>query len=214
MRINRFMLALTVGTSILALGATAHAAVPHASSVPAVRDAAGPASGKHVVELGSQTQALPAVGDARPDDAMTPDVTYHTTAFTNNDGGECLDGDTNTIGNNGAKVQLWGCNGWSNQNWYWTPAPGQPTGYYTIQNGDQWQCLDGDTNTIGNNGAKVQLWGCNGWSNQTWIWNGSTLRNADKGQCLDGDTNTIPANGAKVQLWSCNGWTNQSWTWH
>ncbi|WP_280698477.1 RICIN domain-containing protein [Kitasatospora sp. GP82] len=146
--------------------------------------------------------------------SFAPRTTYHTTAFTNNDGNECLDGDTNTIPNNGAKVQLWGCNGWSNQSWYWTPVPNMPIGYYTIQNGDGWECLDGDTNTIPNNGAKVQLWGCNGWTNQKWYWNGSTLQNADGWECLDGDTNTIPNNGAKVQLWGCNGWTNQKWTYH
>ncbi|MFF7637673.1 RICIN domain-containing protein [Kitasatospora sp. NPDC008050] len=204
MRMNRFMLALTVGTSILALGTTAHAAAPRE---------AGPAAGKQVIEISSPDQ-LPGIGSARPDSAVAANVTYHTTAFTNNHGGKCLDGDTNTIGNNGAKVQLWDCNGWDNQSWYWTPAPNQPAGYYTIQNGHGWQCLDGDTNTIGNNGAKVQLWACNGWPNQTWAWGGGTLVNADKGQCLDGDLNTIGNNGAKVQLWACNGWDNQSWTWH
>ncbi|MDH6131998.1 hypothetical protein P3T37_001383 [Kitasatospora sp. MAA4] len=189
MRMNRFTLALTVGTSILALGSTAQAATP--------RDA-GP----------------PAVGSVQADSSAMPNTVYHTGKFTNNHGGQCLDGDLNTIGKNGAKVQLWGCNGWDNQGWNWTPAPGQPAGYYVIQNGHGGQCLDGDLNTIGNNGAKVQLWGCNGWDNQTWIWNGSTLRNQHGGQCLDGDLNTIGNNGAKVQLWGCNGWDNQSWTWH
>ncbi|WP_035803181.1 RICIN domain-containing protein [Kitasatospora mediocidica] len=61
----------------------------------------------------------PAVGSALAATPAAANVTYHTGAFTNNDKGQCLDGDTNTIGNNGAKVQLWACNGWSNQSWTW-----------------------------------------------------------------------------------------------
>ncbi|MBT2383512.1 RICIN domain-containing protein [Streptomyces sp. ISL-11] len=168
----------------------------------------GPAAGKRVVDIRSADQ-LPGVGSsAKP----AADVVYRTPAFTNHLGNQCLDGDRNTIPNNGAVVQLWGCNNWDNQSWYWTPAPGQPTGNYTIQNGYRSQCLDGDTNTIPNNGAKVQLWACNGWTNQIWSWNGTNLQNRLGSQCLDGDTNTIPNNGAKVQLWGCNGWTNQKWT--
>ncbi|MGE7439337.1 MULTISPECIES: RICIN domain-containing protein [Kitasatospora] len=199
-------------------GATAQAAPrDHARMAPRVTagPAVGPAAGKQVIELDSPAE-LPTTGSqSHLQSAIAKlHVVYHTTAFTNNDGGECLDGDTNTIPNNGAKVQLWACNGWSNQNWYWSPVPNKPVGYYNIQNGDGWQCLDGDTNTIPNNGAKVQLWACNGQSNQIWAWNGHTLRNVDGSQCLDGDTNTIPNNGAKVQLWACNGWNNQDWTWH
>ncbi|MDH6110287.1 hypothetical protein P3T36_004781 [Kitasatospora sp. MAP12-15] len=202
MRTNRFGFALTIGMSVLTLGIAQGATAQAAQSTHLTTHQTTPRSAMP-----------PAVGSITAD-AIAANASYRTTAFTNNDQGQCLDGDTNTIGNNGAKVQLWACNGWSNQSWVWTPAPNLPVGYYVIQNYDQGQCLDGDTNTIGNNGAKVQLWGCNGWSNQVWIWNGSTLKNYDQGQCLDGDTNTIGNNGAKVQLWACNGWTNQSWTWH
>ncbi|MFI9270253.1 RICIN domain-containing protein [Kitasatospora sp. NPDC052896] len=220
MRRTRLGLGLAFGLGALswavAPAGTAQALpVPH--SAGQLLPAAGPAAGARVVDLPSLAQ-LPTGGRRlvqKPATPASPETTYHTTAFTNNDGNECLDGDTNTIPHgNGAKVQLWACNGWSNQNWYWTPVAGMPVGYYTIQNGDGGMCLDGDTNTIPNNGAKVQLWGCNGWNNQRWYWNGSNLQNADGGECLDGDTNTIPNNGAKVQLWACNGWNNQKWTWH
>ncbi|MER5424543.1 RICIN domain-containing protein [Streptosporangium roseum] len=37
-----------------------------------------------------------------------------------------------------------------------------------IRTHHNWRCLDADLNTIGPNGTKVQLWNCNGWSNQKW----------------------------------------------
>ncbi|MER8186025.1 RICIN domain-containing protein [Kitasatospora sp. NPDC094015] len=203
MRSNRFGFALLAGASALALGAAAAQATP-SEPVPAAAAAV------------SASPQPPAVGSAGPA-GLAPSaaaVTYRTAKFTNNHGGKCLDGDLNTINNDGAKVQLWGCNGWDNQSWIWTPVSGQPIGYYTIQNGHGGKCLDGDLNTINNDGAKVQLWGCNGWDNQMWIWSGTTLRNAHGGKCLDGDLNTINNDGAKVQLWGCNGWDNQAWTWH
>ncbi|WP_371494072.1 RICIN domain-containing protein [Kitasatospora sp. NBC_00374] len=219
MRQNRFGFALLAGLSVLALSTAAqaapHSAAPHNTGPAVAAATTGPAAGKQIVDVGSPSQlpAAPADGSA----ALAPQavtVTYRTPAFTNNHGGKCLDGDLNTINNDGAKVQLWGCNNWDNQSWYWTPAPGLPVGYYTIQNGHGWKCLDGDLNTINNDGAKVQLWGCNGWDNQTWYWTGSTLQNSHGWKCLDGDLNTINNDGAKVQLWGCNGWDNQAWTWH
>ncbi|MQS16711.1 RICIN domain-containing protein [Streptomyces kaniharaensis] len=213
MRQNRIGFAVLAGLSALALSTAAQAAPYEA---PAAAGAgAGPAAGRLVVDLDSPSQ-LPHAGQSGPPvfTQAAPMVTYRTPAFTNNHGGKCLDGDLNTINYDGAKVQLWGCNGWDNQSWYWTPAPGLPVGYYTIQNGHGWKCLDGDLNTINYDGAKVQLWGCNGWDNQTWVWSGSTLQNYHGWKCLDGDLNTINYDGAKVQLWGCNGWDNQSWTWH
>ncbi|GAB3138145.1 hypothetical protein GCM10027290_05230 [Micromonospora sonneratiae] len=153
---------------------------------------------------------LPHTG-SKPGEA-TANASYFYQYVRNYHGGQCLDGDRNTIPRNGSKVQLWACNGWTNQAWIFTQVSGLPTGYYTIRNYYGGQCLDGDRNTIPRNGSIVQLWACNGWTNQVWIWNGVTLRNYYGGQCLDGDRNTIPRNGSKVQLWACNGWTNQSWS--
>jgi hypothetical protein len=145
--------------------------------------------------------------------AVTPNLVYRLT-MTNDHSGKCLDGDLNTIGNNGGVVQLWDCNGWDNQTWLWVPSTTHGAGWYTIQNSHGGKCLDGDLNTIPNNGAVVQLWDCNGWNNQQWAWGGATLVNGTGGQCLDGDLNTIYNNGGKVQLWGCNGWDNQSWQTH
>ncbi|MCQ4040810.1 RICIN domain-containing protein [Streptantibioticus rubrisoli] len=202
-RVALAVLAAATATALVTAG-TAHAGTTHASTGTAK-------SRPRVVDVTSMAQ-IPTVQSNLKGKAV-PNQVYRLT-MTNNDRGECLDGDTNTIPANGAKVQLWACNGWTNQTWIWAPAAGQPAGNYTIQNADGSECLDGDTNTIPANGAKVQLWACNGWTNQTWAWHGSTLTNNDRGECLDGDTNTIPANGAKVQLWACNGWTNQNWTLH
>merc|ERR1719408_90857 len=73
-------------------------------------------------------------------------------------------------------------------------------------------CLDlpgGD----GTNGSPVQLWKCNGGSNQFWRWNADgSIANGQSGynKCLDlagGDT----SGGAPLQIWDCNGHTNQQW---
>ncbi|MFJ9846905.1 RICIN domain-containing protein [Kitasatospora sp. NPDC101155] len=211
MRINRLSLVLLAGASALALATTAQAA-PYSSAPAEQWPTAGPAVGKQIVDVASPSQ-IPTAGPYAASTPDRPNITYRTKAFTNNHGGKCLDGDLNGIGSNGTKVQLWDCNGWDNQAWYWTPVEGQ-SGTYTLQNGHSMQCLDGDLNTINNNGAKVQLWGCNGWDNQNWTWNGSTLQNTHGHKCLDGDLNSINNNGAKVQLWGCNGWDNQNWTYH
>jgi Ricin-type beta-trefoil lectin domain len=82
----------------------------------------------------------------------------------------CLDADTNTIGGNGTKLQLWACWGGPNQKWEW-PGYAFGTGFLgsNSRNAQSHQCLDADTNTIGGNGTKVQLWDCWGGLNQFWL---------------------------------------------
>jgi hypothetical protein len=94
-----------------------------------------------------------------------------------------------------------------------TPAV-QTGSYRNLVNEDSGRCLDADANTIGGNGTKVQLWDCNGWSNQKWIYDAvsHTIYSLYNGRCLDADLNTIGTNGTKMQLWDCNGWANQKWT--
>ncbi|GAB2945407.1 hypothetical protein GCM10027280_37860 [Micromonospora polyrhachis] len=203
--------AIVLATTGLTLAATLQPAHAQAHRT----DSSQPASMAKVVPdnqpmaLGDLSE-LPAVGT--PQSEATTQASYFFQYVRNYYGGQCLDGDRNTIPRNGAIVQLWACNGWTNQGWILTQVGGLPTGYYTIRNNYGGQCLDGDRNTIPRNGAIVQLWACNGWTNQVWVWNGTTFRNYYGGQCLDGDRNTIPRNGSKVQLWACNGWTNQGWT--
>ncbi|MGH3715325.1 MAG: RICIN domain-containing protein [Micromonosporaceae bacterium] len=83
--------------------------------------------------------------------------------------GYCLDADRNTWYGNGSKVQMWGCNGWSNQQWWanWPTGNGETT-YTTIRtpggSAGPSKCLDGDLNAR----WRVQTWDCNGWDNQLW----------------------------------------------
>jgi hypothetical protein len=79
--------------------------------------------------------------------------------------GWCLDADANNR-TNGAKVQLWACNGSPQQRWYLRP---DATGN-SLQNGLSWpygMCLDKDTHTPGRFGVE-QMWACNGTTEQTW----------------------------------------------
>ena len=123
-------------------------------------------------------------------------------------GRRCVDADTNTIGHDGTRVQLWGCNDEPQQHWtFYTDG--------TIRSSYGGKCLDADTNTINRNGTKVQLWGCNGALQQKWRFvPGVSVRSRRvisrySGRCLDADTNTIGRDGSVVQLWDCNSQSQQ-----
>jgi hypothetical protein len=202
-------LTLTFGGAVTALGTSAQAAPTGAeslssSSLPVATQIRQ--SGLKQVGAKDLAQLMGAKG------VVSPAASYSFRRVTNQWGYQCLDGDRGGIPRNGAKAQLWGCNGWDNQAWTLVQVSGMPIGYYYIQNGYGGQCLDGDRGQIPNNGARAQLWGCNGWTNQMWRWTGSRFVNYYGGQCLDGDRGQIPNNGARVQLWACNGWSNQGWT--
>jgi hypothetical protein len=69
-------------------------------------------------------------------------------------------------------------------------------------------CLDDRFNSSTPN-AVVQVWRCNGLSNQQWqvMSNGTIQHN---GLCLDA-TASGTADGVRIQLWSCTGGANQRW---
>jgi hypothetical protein len=129
----------------------------------------------------------------------------------------CLDADLNTINGNGTIIQLWSCNGWHNQQWYFYDTNGFGTAYVIYSRAQLNKILDADLNTICCNGTKVQLWDpVAGNTNQTWIpthdssghytfWNNYSPR------ILDADTNGAGRDGTKVQLWDRNGNLNQLW---
>ncbi len=117
-----------------------------------------------------------------------------------NGGGKCLEVPPAQARNNGARVQIWDCNGnefqrWKNENGRFKNSGGK--------------CLDvaGD---IKKGGTIIHLWDCNDAPNQKWSFDGQRLRNAG-GKCLDvnGDVNK---NGSGVQIWDCNDAPNQKWT--
>ncbi|MFI6155573.1 RICIN domain-containing protein [Kitasatospora sp. NPDC051170] len=123
--------------------------------------------------------------------------------------GQCLDADA-TNGGNGTKVQVWGCNGTTQQEWYsWDD--------YSLESARfPGMCLDADTNGGGNNGTRLQLWQCNGTSQQKWFLRANDLAiynqrfNNNLNIVVDRDTNT-PGDGAQVQLWQKNFQSQQWW---
>jgi ricin-type beta-trefoil lectin protein len=86
------------------------------------------------------------------------------------------------------------------------PAPG------TIRAVGASRCLDvpGLTTTPG---TQVQIWDCNGQTNQSWtaVSNGElAVYSGDSTRCLDANgQGTSP--GTKVIIWNCNGQANQQW---
>src|SRR5690348_3644687 len=95
-------------------------------------------------------------------------------------------------------------------NWGKGQAPGaraaaSPIAYvriYSLYQPTPNQCLDADANA-GGNGTKVQVWACNGSTQQEWLLSsdGSLQNVRFPGMCLDADTNGGGANGTRVQLW-------------
>ncbi|MFI6318814.1 ricin-type beta-trefoil lectin domain protein [Nonomuraea sp. NPDC050556] len=116
--------------------------------------------------------------------------------------GRCLDV-TGVSQANGAQVQIWDCNGASNQQWASTSA-----GELRVYGG---KCLD--VNGAGTaDGTSVIIWDCNGQNNQKWRLNADgTVTAVGANKCLDVSAYGT-ANGSKVQIWTCHGGTNQKWT--
>ena len=116
--------------------------------------------------------------------------------------GRCVD-ISNSTTSNGTQVQLWDCNGGTNQRWTSTAAK-QLMVYGT-------KCLDASGQGTGN-GTPVVIWDCNGQANQQWNVNpDGTITGVQSGLCLDA-SGAGTANGTRIQLWSCNGGSNQQWS--
>jgi hypothetical protein len=113
---------------------------------------------------------------------------------------KCLDADPRGWGN-GSRVYIWDCNYSYQQRW---GTFGQNDGFqlWVAMNGTvgSTMCLDADANN-GANGARVQLWQCNGSLQQTWRagsnYGGAYFRNSKFGKCLDADLNHIYENGGR-----------------
>ncbi|MFF9623063.1 endo-1,4-beta-xylanase [Streptomyces griseosporeus] len=114
--------------------------------------------------------------------------------------GRCLDV-PNTSTTDGTQVQLWDCNGGTNQQWTSTDA-GELRVYGN-------KCLDAAGT---GNGAKVQIYSCWGGDNQKWRLNSDgSITGVQSGLCLDA-VGTGTANGTLIQLYTCSGGSNQRWT--
>ncbi|MFI5669934.1 RICIN domain-containing protein [Streptomyces sp. NPDC051704] len=122
---------------------------------------------------------------------------------------QCLDVDANG-GGNGTVVQVWQCNGTTQQRWYlWNNGALES---YRFPG----KCLDADLNGGGNNGTKVQIWDCNNTPQQSWshpsgdraIYNARFYGGGNI--VMDRDANVL-GNGARVQLWQKNFQSQQWW---
>src|SRR5690349_20930124 len=114
--------------------------------------------------------------------------------------GRCLDV-PNASTTDGTAVQLYDCNGRTNQQWELTSS-GELRVYGN-------KCLDAAGTA---NGAKVQIYSCWGGDNQKWRLNSDgTVVGVQSGLCLDA-ASAGTANGTLVQLYSCSNGSNQRWT--
>jgi alpha-galactosidase len=105
----------------------------------------------------------------------------------------------------GTQLDIWTCNGGSNQIWTRTPA-----NQLTVYSGSSQMCMDANNNQT-TPGTKVEIWTCDGGANQQWQLNANgTITGVQSGLCLD-VTGASTANGALAELWTCNGQSNQQW---
>ncbi|WP_211370489.1 arabinofuranosidase catalytic domain-containing protein [Nonomuraea turkmeniaca] len=132
----------------------------------------------------------------------TPAASAATTPMVGVGSGRCLDV-SGTSQTNGAQVQIWDCNGQSNQLWTSTSV-----GELRVYGG---KCLDVyGAGTA--DGTGVIIWDCNGQNNQKWRLNADgTITAVGANKCLD-VYGAGTANGTKVHIWTCHGGTNQKWT--
>ncbi|MGI5229406.1 ricin-type beta-trefoil lectin domain protein [Actinoallomurus sp. CA-142502] len=125
-----------------------------------------------------------------------------TSALVNTASGRCLDV-PNASQANGTQVELWDCNGGTNQQW--TPTSARQLQVYGGK------CLDA-SGAGTSPGTKVIIWDCNGQANQQWTVNADgTVVGAQSGLCLDAN-GAGTANGTLTVLWTCNGGGDQKWT--
>ncbi|MFJ6016817.1 endo-1,4-beta-xylanase [Streptomyces sp. NPDC092952] len=114
--------------------------------------------------------------------------------------GRCLDV-PNSGTTDGTQLQLWSCNGNTNQQWVST-AGGELQVYGN-------KCLDAAGT---GNGAKVQIYSCWGGDNQKWrLASDGSIVGVQSGLCLDAVGNGT-GDGTLIQLYSCSNSSNQRWT--
>ncbi|MCB5168554.1 endo-1,4-beta-xylanase [Streptomyces bambusae] len=116
--------------------------------------------------------------------------------------GRCIDFPGSATAN-GARAQLWDCNGQGNQRWTHTAAK-------QLKVHDD-KCLDARSKGT-TNGTAVIVWDCNGGANQQWNVNtDGTITGVQSGLCLDA-VGAATANGTPIQLHACASVGNQKWS--
>ena len=114
--------------------------------------------------------------------------------------GKCLDVDGNKA-HDGAKVQIYTCNGTTAQQWRYNKRTRE-------LRGPAGKCLDVD-GANSSDGTRVQLYQCNGTDAQR-LWYAHGEFRGIAGKCLD-VSKAHTDDGTQVQLWECNGTNAQYW---
>jgi len=113
---------------------------------------------------------------------------------------------------NGARIQLWECNGHESQLWYFD------SGTDAIKwAGDANYCIDSGSTL--KPGTQLYLWDCNALEQQYWWYDQgsrtiflakSASSASDASFCMDLSGGMTDL-GRPIQLWGCDGWPNQKW---
>ncbi|GAB1510066.1 PQQ-dependent sugar dehydrogenase [Actinophytocola sp. KF-1] len=112
-------------------------------------------------------------------------------------GGKCVDVDGGSTAD-GAKIQLWTCNGGTNQQWTRTGTTLRALG----------KCMTAAGTA---DGSAVQLSTCSGSTAQNWSPQSDGTIRTSGGKCLDA-YGASSADGTALITWTCNGGANQRWT--
>ncbi|TKT03251.1 endo-1,4-beta-xylanase [Streptomyces lasalocidi] len=149
---------------------------------------------------GSKKAAYTSVLNALNGGTTTPPPTGGGTQIKGVGSGRCVDV-PNASTSDGTQVQLYDCNGATNQQWTLSDA-GELKVYGN-------KCLDaGGTG----NGTRVQIYSCWGGDNQKWRLNSDgSITGVQSGLCLDA-VGAGTANGTLIQLYTCSGGSNQRWS--
>ncbi|MFJ4090521.1 RICIN domain-containing protein [Kitasatospora sp. NPDC089913] len=205
MRVRKTLLGLSAASLTALMCAVA---VPGVASAEAALPASALTLGRAVADTHADTRADGPQREAGARQAVTGTYIRINSLYSVTSG-QCLDADANN-GGNGTKVQVWGCNGSTQQEWIsWSD--------YSIESVRfPGMCLDADTNGNGGNGTRVQLWQCNGATQQKWFVRANDVAiynsryNNGYNTVLDRDTN-VSGNGAQAQLWQKNYQSQQWW---
>jgi hypothetical protein len=116
--------------------------------------------------------------------------------------GRCLDV-PNVSQTDGTFVELWDCNGGTNQQWTQTSS-----GTLLVYGS---KCLDVPGHAT-SAGTRVEIWTCNGGANQQWRINSDgTVVGVESGLCLD-VSGGATGNGSVIDIAACSGGSNQKWS--
>jgi hypothetical protein len=114
--------------------------------------------------------------------------------------GKCLSTYSNSTAN-GAKVQLYTCNGATSELWEITGA------YGALYNPASGRCIN-DPNSSKTNGTQLVIWSCSDAATQDWALPSSPFESAVAGKCIN-DSGNSTANGAAIVSYTCNGAGNE-----